>query len=196
MRLLRQNVPPGIQNAIALAVPVRVRDAVVNRQITGGRAWELTPGLALLADLNGYLRFNVRGREAQGVLDPGGEAFRRYVDWIRGSFMELRIAGTGERLVKDVLLSRDRFPGKRSHHLPDAIVTWAGAPPASAVRSDALGQLTAKLATGRGGNHRTEGFCIRVEPGATRGGEEPAGHILGLAPLVLTRLLGEPAQRP
>ena len=195
MRLLRGAVPAEVQNAIAHAVPVWVRDAVVDWQITGGRAWELTPGLGLLADFNGYLRFNVRGREARGVLDPDGEAFGRYVDWIRRSFMELRIAGTGERLVEDVLLSRDRFPGERSHYLPDALITWAGAPPTSDVRSDTLGQLTAKLATGRGGNHRGEGFCIRLEPGATSGGQAPAGHILDLAPLVLTRLLGEPARR-
>ncbi len=195
MRRLRETVPAGVQNAIARAVPVRVRDAVVDRAVTGGRAWDLTPGLALLADFNGYLRFNVRGREARGVLDPGDEMFPRYVDWIRESFMELRIAATGERLVRDVLLSRDRFPGERSHYLPDAVVTWRGAPPASVVRSAALGQLTARLATGRGGNHRAEGFCIRLEPGATRGGQVPAGHILDLAPLVRTRLLGEAARR-
>ncbi len=195
MRLLRETVPPGVQNAIARAVPVRVRDAVVDRQIAGGRVWELTPGLALVADFNGYLRFNLRGREARGMLDPDGETFRRYLDWMRRSFMELRVAGTGERLVKDVLLSRDRFPGERSNHLPDAVVTWTGVPPALGVRSDALGPLTAKLATGRGGNHRAEGFCIRLEPGATRGEQVPGGHILDLAPLVLTRLLGERARR-
>lgn len=37
MRRLRETVPPTLQNAIARAVPVRVRDAVVDRQITGGR---------------------------------------------------------------------------------------------------------------------------------------------------------------
>lgn len=195
MRRLRETVPPVVQNAIARAVPVGVRDAVVDRQITGGRAWELTPGLALLADLNGYLRFNVRGREHRGVLDPGGETFARYVEWIRECFFGLRIAGTGEPLAREVLLSHDQFPGKRSHHLPDAVVTWTGVHPASCIESDALGQLTAKLATGRGGNHHAEGFCIRLEPGVARGSSAPAGHILDLAPLVLTRLLSEPAQR-
>jgi predicted AlkP superfamily phosphohydrolase/phosphomutase len=195
MRRLRETVPPALQNAIARAVPVGVRDAVVDGQITGGRAWELTPGLALVADLNGYLRFNVRGREARGMLDPDGEKFVRYVEWIRQCFLDLRIAGTEERLVGEVLLSRDQFPGRRSHYLPDVVVTWTGARPASCIHSEALGRLTAKLATGRGGNHRSEGFCIRLEPGAARGGPAPAGHILDLAPLVLTRLLGDPAHR-
>lgn len=194
MRRLRETVPAAVQNAIARAVPVRVRDAVVDRQITGGRAWELTPGLALLADLNGYLRFNLRGREARGVLDPGGETFARYVEWIRECFFSLRVAETGEPLVRDVLFSRDQFPGTRSHHLPDAVVTWTGAGPASRIQSDTLGQFPARLATGRGGNHRAEGFCVRIEPGATRGGLAPTGHILDLAPLVRMRLLGEAAR--
>jgi predicted AlkP superfamily phosphohydrolase/phosphomutase len=195
MRRLRETVPPVLQNAIARAVPVEVRDAVVNQQITGGRAWELTPGLALVADNNGYLRFNVRGREARGMLEPGGETFVRYIEWIRECFFGLRIAGTGEPLVGDVLLSRDQFPGNRSHHLPDALVTWSGARPATSIQSEALGQFTAKLATGRGGNHRAEGFCLRLEPGAARGSSAPAGHIRDLAPLVVTQLLGEAAPR-
>jgi predicted AlkP superfamily phosphohydrolase/phosphomutase len=195
MRRLRETVPPTLQHAIARAVPVHVRDAVVDRQITGGRIWELTPGLALLADLNGYVRFNLRGRELRGILDPGDESVARYVGWIRECFLSLRTAETGEPLVRDVLLSRDQFPGKRSDYLPDAIVTWSGASPASCIQSATLGTITAKLATGRGGNHRAGGFCFRLEPGATRGGQAPAGHILDLAQFVLTRLLGERAQQ-
>ena len=196
MRRLRETVPPTVQNAIARAVPVGVRDAVVDGQITGGRDWDLTLGFALLADLSGYLRFNLRGRELRGVLDPNGEMLSRYVRWLRECFLGLRITGTGELLVSDVLLSRDHFPGARSEHLPDVIVTWTGARPASSIHSDALGQITAVLATGRGGNHRAEGFCIRLEPGATRGGEVPAGHILDLAAFVRARLLGVPARHP
>ena len=82
VRLLRERVPARLQNAIAQAMPVAVRDAVVSRQITGGHDWARTPGLALLADLNGYLRFNVRGREAAGCLDPGGAALAAYREWL------------------------------------------------------------------------------------------------------------------
>src|SRR4051812_12385410 len=71
VRLLRERVPAGVQNAIARAVPVAVRDLVVSRQVSGGHNWARTPGLALLADLNGYLRWNLRGRERRGMVTPG-----------------------------------------------------------------------------------------------------------------------------
>ena len=69
MRTLRESLPAGLQNAIARAVPVAVRDMVVSRQISEGHDWNGTPGIALLADLNGYLRWNLRGRERQGMLE-------------------------------------------------------------------------------------------------------------------------------
>ncbi len=72
-RYLRANVPPGVQNAIARSVPVPVRDLVVNRSTTGGYDWNTTPAFALLADLHGYLRFNVKGREARGTSSPATE---------------------------------------------------------------------------------------------------------------------------
>ena len=80
VRLLRERVPAGVQNAIARAVPVGVRDAVVSRQITGGHDWARTPGLALLADLNGYLRWNLRGRERLGVYAPQAAEQIRYIE--------------------------------------------------------------------------------------------------------------------
>ena len=190
VRWLREQVPAGVQNAIARAVPVAVRDEVMNRQITGGRNWAQTPGLALLADLNGYLRFNLRGRERDGRLEPGSDDLERYEAWVKECFAELRVAETGARLVADVILARDAFTGPRTHRLPDVIVTWSGAPPASRVCSQRLGEITADLATGRGGNHRSLGFCAIMGPAEDRAHAAGIGHIADLAPLVTERLLG------
>jgi predicted AlkP superfamily phosphohydrolase/phosphomutase len=182
VRLLRERVPPAVQNAIARAVPVAVRDAVVSRQVSGGHDWGRTPGLALLADLNGYLRWNLRGRERLGMLEPGTPEQIRYIEALVGALRELRTEDD-DRLVRDVRFARDDYPGRRSHHLPDAIVRWGGGPPVSRVRSDSLGEIRGEVGTGRGGNHRFEGFCVVVErrPGAAEG-MEPR-HIKDLAAL-------------
>jgi predicted AlkP superfamily phosphohydrolase/phosphomutase len=181
VRVLRERVPAGLQNAIARAVPVAVRDAVVSRQVSAGHDWARTPGLALLADLNGYLRWNLRGREARGILEPDGPEHRRYVERLVGALEGLRMAGEAA-LVRDVRCSKDDYPGPRSAHLPDAIVRWAGAAPVSKVRSAALGELVAEPGTGRGGNHRFEGFCVIIDERGTRTapGDGPA-HIADLA---------------
>lgn len=189
MRLLREKLPARLQNAIGQAVPVSVRDMVVNRAITTGHDWQHTLGVALLADLNGYLRFNVHGREKQGVLEPGSESFTKYVEWMTECFYNLRIAESGEPLVKDIRFANNEFTGNRCSYLPDAIVTWTDAGPASRVHSETIGTLTAELATGRAGNHRPDGFCIVLDPGVEQGVEAPPWHILDLAPMIFQKTI-------
>ncbi len=182
-RVLRERLPAGLQNAIARRVPVPVRDHVVSRQVTAGHDWNRTPGLALLADLNGYLRWNLRGRERRGMLDPQGDGLARYVEWVCRGLRDWRTV-EGDPLVGDIRFALEDFPGSRSQHLPDAIVGWSGGAPVSRVHSELLGELTAEPATGRRGNHRFEGFCVVVERGGEgREGRAP-GHIAELAGMV------------
>jgi hypothetical protein len=193
MRLLREHLPAGLQNAVARAVPVAVRDMVVIRQISEGHDWGRTPGIALLADLNGYLRWNLQGRERRGMLEGDGEAVERYIAWVRQCLMGLRAPEAGTRLVGDVLLSRDHFPGGRMGLLPDAVVTWSGLPPVSQVHSEEIGSLAAEPSTGRAGNHRPDGFCVIVEGARQRERRiPPPNHISELSTYVCA-LLGEPS---
>ncbi|HEX9303667.1 MAG TPA: alkaline phosphatase family protein [Thermoanaerobaculia bacterium] len=185
VRRLRERVPASIQNRVAHLVPVSVRDAVVNRSIVAGHDWAHTEGFDLLSDLNAYLRLNIRGRERDGIVERNGETFDRYVAWVRECFASLTIAGSGERLVEDLHLTRERFPGRRVDHLPDMVVTWSGHPPASRVESDRIGPVTAERATGRSGNHRRDGFCVVSVPGR----QLPApSDVRDLAPLVAAAL--------
>ena len=89
---------------------------------------------------------------------------------MRESFSSLRTID-GRRVVGDVYFSSEEFPGKRMRFLPDLIVTWDGLEPASRAEST-LGTLVAELDTGRGGNHRGEGFQIVLRPGSEQGGHE------------------------
>jgi predicted AlkP superfamily phosphohydrolase/phosphomutase len=188
IRLLRERMPAMVQNAVARAVPVSVRDEVLNRQISGGRDWSRTPAFALLADLHGYVRCNLRGRERDGMLESNGNRAESYLAWASSCLKGLRTE-EGAPLVADVLLARERFPGRRSGALPDAIVTWSGIEPAFQVRSDALGEIAAELATGRGGNHRPNGFCAVIERGGADAPRGPApNHIADFARFVSARL--------
>jgi len=195
-RLLRERLPARLQNVVAQAVPVRLRDAVVNRAVTGGYVWQQTPGLALLADLHGYLRFNLQQREQHGMLASDSADFVAYKDLLYTGFHSFRIAESGAPLVKDVCFVSQEFSGHRSHYLPDVIVTWTGAPPASHIQSDTLGPLTAELATGRGGNHCPEGFYIILNGSSGYEGGPFPTHIKDLATLVLRQLTWPAEQTP
>jgi predicted AlkP superfamily phosphohydrolase/phosphomutase len=163
MRLLREKTPPRLQTLIANLVPQHVRDTVVNRSFTSGYDWSRTPGLALRADFNGYLRFNLAGREKQGMLEPGSASLARYSSLIRESFESLQNE-EGSQLVRAVCSGAEQFPGKRTDRLADLIVVWTGIAPAALAKST-LGTIRAELDTGRGGNHREQGFQIVLQPG-------------------------------
>jgi predicted AlkP superfamily phosphohydrolase/phosphomutase len=198
MRVLRERLPARLQHAIGERVPAAVRDFVVDRAITAGHDWTHTPALAVLASVSGYVRLNLRGRERLGMLDPDGEEYTRYVKWMRESFESFRIAETGEPLVKELTFTRDVFPGARQGALPDAVVSWTGAPTVSRIESPSLGVIDAELPTGRAGNHHPEGFSIVIDPGGGHGdvGESGAGDVMDLKPMVFRRLLGAAAGNP
>jgi predicted AlkP superfamily phosphohydrolase/phosphomutase len=188
MRVLRETLPARLQHTVGQLVPGAVRDFVVDRAITGGHDWARTPAFATLASVSGYVQFNLRGREAKGMLDEKSDAFGRYVRWLREAFQSFRIAATGEPLVKSLTFTRDAFPGAHQSNLPDVIVSWTGGPTASKIHSPDLGTIDAELPTGRSGNHHPEGFSLVVEPQGARGSVDKAGDILDVKPMVFERL--------
>ena len=188
MRALRNYLPARLQHAVGRAVPAAWRDAVVNRALTAGYDWARTPGLSILASVNGFVRFNLRGRESAGMLEPGSELHRKYVQLVAEGFRSCRIASSGEALVNEVTLTEEEFGGERSAYLPDAVVSWSNHRPASRVESEMLGSVRGEPSAGRTGNHRPEGFAIVVEPGRPRGAQNAQGEIVDLASMI-SRLL-------
>lgn len=160
MRMLREAVPPQLQYLIAKAVPTAARDWVVRRAFCGGLDWRQTFGFALPASGEGYLRYNLAGREAEGALQPDSKRQRHYQDWLRENILSLKEAATQLPIVKDLVLTEQLYPGRRSHYLPDLIILWNELWPASEIYSDGLGQFTGRMATGRTGDHQPEGFAV------------------------------------
>lgn len=188
IRGLLEVVPAAIQNMVASHVPAAVKDAVVDRSYTAGHDWAYTPAIGLRSDWSGYVRFNLRGREREGMLDD--ETRRRYEDWMRQCFMSLRDAATDEPLVNEVHFTNQESLGVRSPLLPDAIVTWTPITPPTRIVSELIGTIEGQLTDGRRGNHRSDGFLITMGPGVDHGTDAHQLHITELAPMVLERLLG------
>jgi hypothetical protein len=164
VRMLRVAVPGRLQHVIARAAPIQLLDWVSNREITGGVDWSRTPGFALRPDLHGYLRLNLVGREKAGVLEPGSERHRSYVDRVRQAFLSLTTGESRQSIVRDVLSMGDVFPGARSGLLPDFVVRWEDLRQATRIHSDAYGEFSAEPDTGRCGEHRSRGFAVLLGP--------------------------------
>ncbi|HEX5386427.1 MAG TPA: alkaline phosphatase family protein [Gemmatimonadales bacterium] len=201
MRRFGEAIPTEWRRAITARVPRAFRERLVNRWATGGIAWDRTRAFTLRADLQGYVRLNLQGRERQGIVPPASVAALR--DQIAEGLLTFRDAATGEPLIAAIEPIDGLFPdGNRRDNLPDIVVRWSDAPaaPHVAVESPRFGRIEratpGRIPNGRSGNHRGEGFIIARGPGIAAGARLGATpHILDLAPTVV-RLLGTTSSVP
>lgn len=201
VRRFGEAIPLPLRRALTNAVPQAIRNTLMTRWTTGGLDWTRTRAFTLRADLNGYIRFNLEGREPLGIVAPGeANLLAAALDDGLRSFHD---ADTGEPLVAEVCRASDVFPrGDRSDRLPDLIVRWSDASAAShrAIVSDRFGRIEratpGRIPNGRSGNHRARGWLIARGPGIAPGGRLPPGaDILDLAPTAVARL-GAPCRAP
>ena len=194
MSILRKRVPPSWQFAIASMLGEDVQDWVVNRALVGGLKWSRTPAFKVSSGGEGMLRLNIKGREAQGFFEPNSNELGDYVAWLKGRLLEIRLKGTDEPLIRRILHPHEIFPGPRCHFLPDLLLEWAPEAPAEHVYSEHIGEIQARLLTGRGGNHAGGAFVLVTGPGATRRGLHEVAHIKDIGKFATACL--EPANTP
>ncbi|NUT01515.1 MAG: hypothetical protein HOP96_11120, partial [Sphingomonas sp.] len=125
MSFLRAALPPTLQYRTASLLGEDVQDWVVNRALVAGRDWAETPSVPVLSGGEGLIRLNVKGREVPGFFEPGSAEMSDYVDWLRDRLSAIRVSETGERLIKAITLTDDRYTGPRRHFLPDLVIEWA-----------------------------------------------------------------------
>jgi predicted AlkP superfamily phosphohydrolase/phosphomutase len=190
MSRLRKMVPYNLQYMAADLLGERVQDWVVNRAVVGGHDWSRTPAFHLSSGGEGFLRLNIKGREARGFFEPDSAERHHYVEWLERALLKIRVAGTGEPLVKSVLRTNELFPGRKSHFLPDLLLKWAPAEPAEHIRSEEIGDVHERLRTGRGGNHAGGSFVIVTGPGASQGAADKIAHIKDLGSFARRCLFG------
>src|SRR5581483_4659553 len=73
---LRDAVPPGARAAVFARLTWRLRDRLVSRLGMAGVDWSASTAFCLPTDLEGCIRISLKGREPQGVVEPG----RHYED--------------------------------------------------------------------------------------------------------------------
>lgn len=194
LRWAGEALPLGVRRFLTRRVPGPLRDRLMSRWAAGGFDWSRTEAFELRADLQGYVRVNLRGRETEGIVDPGAP-FDRLIERITEGLLSFRDEATGEAFIDEVERT-DRLyaDGARADRLPDLIVRWKETPAGTheAVSSPRFGTVrrsTPGIPNARSGNHRGEGWLIAAGPDVPRGTRlRGSAHILDLAPTVLQRL--------
>jgi predicted AlkP superfamily phosphohydrolase/phosphomutase len=196
VKRLRERIPNHWRHAVKRRLPPALQDRLTAFWRIGRVDWSATRAFSLVADLQGYIRINLRGREAEGVVEPGAE-YDRLCEEIADGLRSFVDADTGESIVHDVARADALYPdGARRSELPDLLVKWAFTPFAAHRRivSPRFGAIDMEAPgrnpSGRSGNHRPEGFLIAAGPGVRQAPLDGA-HILDLAPTAYD-LLGVP----
>ncbi len=105
----------------------------------------------ILNDATGGIRLNVKGREPQGIVEPGDE-YDEICAMLTEKLMAVTNRETGQPLVKQIIKTRERFPGPQAARLPDLMVEWSRVGPIGAAYSPDIGDITHKFVFR---NHRT-----------------------------------------
>jgi predicted AlkP superfamily phosphohydrolase/phosphomutase len=198
---LRGLIPNEWRARVKGLLPARVQDRLTAFWRLGGLDLSTTRAFPLVADLQGYIRINVAGREPSGIVQPGAE-YDRVCEEIAAGLTAFVDADSGEPVVDEVVRS-DRLYGDAAKvpDLPDLIVRWASTPANAhrAIVSPEHGSIDwpapERHPDGRSGNHRGEGFLLASGDGIGPRTKLEGAHIVDLAPTIYALLGLAPRER-
>lgn len=192
---VRSRTPTRVKGIVRALTPGPVRRRVQARAGSLPLPLESTDTKAIAVPNNrvGGIRFNLKGREPYGGVEP--DEVDALVEELRRELHALEDPETGKPIVERVVTAQEAFgPG---HHpdVPDVMVVF---------RTD-LGQINAAQSaragvlrlhqygpnTPRSGDHTVESRLWAMGPGIAPGARLEGGNVLDIAPTVLA-LLGVP----
>jgi len=181
---LRESIPRRWRDLVSHSLPNKLRDYLRIHWANSNIDWLNDLVFSLPTDAHGLIRVNLKGRDPNGKVNSGKEyeeICRKVIQTLNG----LVDPQTGKRVVEEVFLTDQVFPGPERDRLPDLIVSWHNGKKIDRVASKEVGSISGKLPDTRSGNHRSEGFALLYGPDVTKG-RESEGHLLDIAPTILS----------
>jgi predicted AlkP superfamily phosphohydrolase/phosphomutase len=154
-----------------------------------GVDWSATSAFPLPNDTTSAIRFNVAGREPDGIVEPGS-GYDRLAAEMDAAVADLVDARTGAPVARQVYRLDRLVGGPVGDVLPDLVIEWEPVV-VEALDSPRTGPITVP-GDPRTGDHRPEGFLIGAGPGVAAGGggldDDDAFGLLDVAPTILAAM--------
>lgn len=132
----------------------------------------------------GSIYVNLKGREPQGIVEPGAE-YEAVRDEIERLAQEFRDPKTGRKLIGQVLRREEIYTGPYLPRAPDLILRPAEPSDIFFGLADFGHRETVSMVYRYSGMHRDDGMLIMNGPGVRPGGEIEGAAIVDIAPTVL-----------
>jgi predicted AlkP superfamily phosphohydrolase/phosphomutase len=135
----------------------------------------------------GQLFLNLKGREPEGVVEPGAEADSVLAD-LEADLRRLRDPGTGEELIGDVWRREELYHGPLADRAPDLTFLPRD------MRNKCLGTMDftshrfVEDAYGNSGDHRMNGIFFFAGEGVRPGRRVEGANLIDVAPTILHHL--------
>lgn len=167
---LKRALPWRWVRQVTMRLPSSVNHALVPLWSRNMYDWSRTRFFALPLDLNGYIRINLEGREAKGIVAPGAE-----LDELIEELTEDLLAVKDLRDGRPIVAAVDRVDdivgpdAPRRDVLPDLIARWTdtystGSPGVQTRYGEVRWDPEAPLPSGRSGNHVQGGWLVAAGP--------------------------------
>ena len=196
VRNLKSKLPASVVKALELGkrlVPQKTWNTWRCYLMTLGNDWQSSRAFPLPSDFNGAIRINLKGREAEGLVEPGAE-YESLCDELIQELSQLVNIDTGKKVVSEVVRVDQIHKGDYLHELPDIVVRWATDAPIRGLYSPRIGTVTGENQPGRTGAHRSYGFLIAAGKHVAQEVTLEGANIMDIAPTILY-LMGEPVPR-
>jgi predicted AlkP superfamily phosphohydrolase/phosphomutase len=185
---VKQMLPWTLVREITSRLPQALQSRLVKLWSKRMFDWSTTRAFPVPMDHAGYIRINLKGREPEGIVDPGKEYDALCAELARG-FLSFRDSETGAPIARCVYRQHELAPtdAPSRDRLPDLVVEWGEVSPIHSRRitSDRYGELRwsadNRIPSGRAGNHRPQGWFVATGEGIRP--QQVDGHtILDLLP--------------
>jgi predicted AlkP superfamily phosphohydrolase/phosphomutase len=162
----KHRAPPRLKKLAHNVLPYPVKLRLWNPTFLPAYDWSRTRAFSLPTDQHGWIRLNVLGREAKGIVPP--EQYDETGDLLEDALRTLTTKD-GRPLVRDVLRLSRGAEEALLQELPDLVVHWDMAAFDSPVQIKNSSLRAYPLETKYTGLHAPDGFCI------IKGGPSAAG---------------------
>lgn len=187
-----------IKNRAPNSIKVRLRARFPGLQSRAQRSMSgLTPDWSRTRAWTemGHIFINLRGRQPEGIVEPGGE-YEALVAELTEGLLALEDATTGEHTVAAVTRGDEEFAGPWADTMPDLLVHWRDDVHPATLQWRAADGSKMSLArppnrTLPSGAHHPDGTFIGAGPRMKSGADLPPLSVYDITPTVL-HLLGQP----
>ncbi|MEO2031397.1 MAG: alkaline phosphatase family protein [Planctomycetaceae bacterium] len=183
-------LPPRWRTALSNRVPLAVQERLLSDNLRRTTDWSRTKIFALPTNYYAFLRVNLRGREPDGIVEPGRE-YEALLEQVEADLRALVDPVTNESAVDQVTRSRGVLCDGPPDELPDLFVDWKPAVHERPALIHPRARIEQKRQRyNRDSFHTNVGFMAAAGPAIEGRGAVEQLDLLDLAPTWLN-LLGE-----